>query len=78
MLQDGQTIKLNDNSLAKVISVNESRAHIKLLAKTEKHISTRFGEGVTFLSSGGTLDISPNSEVEIVSEQIKGVSYEQI
>lgn len=72
MLQPGQTIKMPNDALAEVISVNDSRAHIKLLTKTEKVFSTTFSDQeVRFASSGQCLDISPNSEVEIITGSLE-------
>ena len=69
MLEQGQIIKMPSAGLAEVISVNECRAHIKFLSKMEKTFHTKFSdEEVHFTSSGGTLDISPNSEVEIIKQ----------
>ncbi len=69
MLEQGQIIKMPSAGLAEVLSVNESRAHVKLLTKTDKHIHTAFGEDVNFASSGREIDISPNSEVEVINYQ---------
>ncbi len=68
MLIEGQLIETVSGNLYEVISVNESRAHIKSLTKKENLFHTAFGQEVSFISSGSELDISPNSEVKIIKQ----------
>ena len=68
MLIEGQIIETSSGNLYEVISVNESRAHIKSLTKKENSFHTAFGQQISFSSGGSELDISPNSEVKIINQ----------
>jgi hypothetical protein len=69
MLIEGQIIMLPGSGAAEVLFVNESRARVRLLTKTEKQIHTALGEDVTFLGSGREIDISPESSVEVIGQK---------
>lgn len=65
-LKEGMRIRLPHSGVFDVVLVNESRAHIVPAKKTEKKFETLTGSKIEFEQLGRGLDISPNSEVEIL------------
>jgi hypothetical protein len=65
-LKTGMRIKLPHSGVFDVVLVNESRAHIVPAKKQEKKFETLTGNKVEFEQLGRGLDISPNSEVEVL------------
>ncbi len=69
MLNEGQKIILPDSGPAEVIKITESRARVKLLSKKQFNFTTIAGKDISFEASGRAIDISPNSEVEIIETE---------
>lgn len=65
-LKEGMRIRLPHSGDFNVVLVNESRAHIVPVKKQEKTINKLNGDKIEFESIGRGLDISPNSECEIL------------
>lgn len=65
-LKEGMRIRLPHSGVFDVVLVNESRAHIVPAKKQEKNFETLNGKKVEFEQIGRGLDISPNSEVEVL------------
>lgn len=66
MLQENQIIKMPGGELAEVLLVNECRARVRSLSKRTNNFTTALGDTVQFTSPGREIDISPNSDVEVV------------
>ena len=66
-LRKGDTIDLVKDGICMVVMVNDSRAHCVPIAVKEVNYETLFGRKVNFKTSHRGFDISPNSEVAIVT-----------
>lgn len=64
-LQPGMIVRWN-GAEHRVAFVNDCRAHIIPLAKVTVQIKPRFGPPCTFQRTQPGMDISPNSEIEIL------------
>lgn len=66
MLKQGQIIRMHTGGIYRVESVSESRAHIVPVEKRRVHLSDALGNERDFMATGRGIDISPNSEVEVI------------
>ena len=68
-LQRGQTIRMPDGSACRVVKVNDCRARVQPVNReTTTFLDKLNGKKVTFSKLPHAVDISPNSEVEILTE----------
>ena len=69
MLEAGMIIRLPLSGLAEVLNVTEFSAQVRSLTKEKVKIHSPLNGDAEFTRSGRTWDISPNSEVEVISKQ---------
>lgn len=67
ILKPGMILRLPYSGLVEVLEVNESRAHVRSLTKEKVKIHSPLNGDAEFTRSGRQWDISPNSEVEVVT-----------